>query len=273
MAEIVAAYAASHAPMILAAPQSAPEDQRRHLLDAFARLRADFERARPDAVIVFANDHFTNLFFDRVPPFLVGVAAAHLGPVEDWLGRERRRVPGAPALARWLVEYGSEQGFDLAFSEEVRLDHGIMVGLEFLDPEGRVPVVPLLQNCSIDPMPAPRRCYELGRLLRRAVEAFPGGERVALVGQGGLSHWVGTARMGDINVDWDRYVLDLLAAGRAEEIAGWSRAAIEVAGNGAHEIRSWLTLAGAMAGRTAEVLAYEPVVAFVTGMGVVRYSP
>ena len=116
-------------------------------------------------------------------------------------------------------------------------------------------------------------CPGCGRLLRRAVEAFPGGERVALVGQGGLSHWVGTARMGDINVDWDRYVLDLLAAGRAEEIAGWSRAAIEVAGNGAHEIRSWLTLAGAMAGRPAEVLAYEPVVAFVTGMGVVRYSP
>ena len=272
MAEIVAAYAASHAPMILAAPETAPDEQRRNLYDAFARLREDFERASPQAVIVFANDHFTNLFFDCVPPFLAGIGEFHEGPVEDWMRVEKRRVPGAPALGRWLVDYGSEQGFDFAFSEEVRLDHGIMVGLEFLDPAGQVPVVPIIQNCSIDPMPAPRRCYELGRFLRRAVEAYPGVERVALLGQGGLSHWVGTARMGDIDVEWDRRVLDLLTSGKAEQVAGWSREAIESAGNGAHEIRSWLTLAGAMEGRPAEVLAYEPVAAFVTGMGVLRYE-
>ncbi len=272
MAEIVAAYAASHAPMVLAAPETAPDEQRRNLHGAFARLRDDFERARPDVVIVFANDHFTNLFFDRVPPFLVGIGAHHTGPVEDWLGVEKRDVPGAPALARWLVENGSDEGFDLAFSEEVRLDHGMMVGLEFLDPASRVPVVPIVQNCSIDPMPSPRRCYDLGRFLRRSIEAYSGAERVALLGQGGLSHWVGMARMGDINADWDRQVLDLLRAGKAEQIAAWGREQIEAAGNGAHEIRSWLTLAGAMEGRQAEVLAYEPVAAFVTGMGVLRYT-
>ena len=132
MAAIVAAAIASHAPLILSAPESAPDDQRRALFDAFARLRADFEAAQPQALIVCANDHFTNLFFDNVPPFLVGIAAHHEGPVEDWLGVEKRRIPGAPALGRWLVEQGSEQGFDLAFSEEVRLDHGIFVGLQFL---------------------------------------------------------------------------------------------------------------------------------------------
>src|SRR5215204_3594204 len=250
MAAIVAAAIASHAPLILSAPESAPDDQRRALFDAFARLRADFEAAQPQALIVCANDHFTNLFFDNVPPFLVGIAAHHEGPVEE----------------------GSEQGFDLAFSEEVRLDHGIFVGLQFLDPEGRVPVVPLVQNCSIDPMPAPRRCYEFGRFLRRALEAFPGLERVAMLGQGGLSHWVGTARMGEINDAWDRRVLDLFVRGEAGAVAGWSRDQIEEAGNGAHEIRSWLTLAGAMEGRPAELLAYEPVAAWVTGMGVLRYA-
>ena len=272
MAQIVAAYAASHAPLILSAPEAAPDEQRRNLYDAFARLREDFERARPEALIVFANDHFTNLFFDNVPPFLVGIAEQHTGPVEDWLGVEKRRVPGFPNFARWLVEQGSEQGFDLAFSEEVRFDHGIMVGLEFLDPEGRVPVVPIVQNCSIDPMPAPRRCYELGRFLRRAAESFPGVERVALLGQGGLSHWVGMARMGEINDAWDRRVLDMLVRGEGELVAGWSHEQIEEAGNGAHEIRSWLTLAGAMEGRPAELLAYEPVAAWVTGMGVLRYA-
>jgi aromatic ring-opening dioxygenase catalytic subunit (LigB family) len=273
MAQIVAAYAASHAPILTAAPESAPKEQLRNLSAAFAQLREDFARARPEAVIVFANDHFTNLFYDRVPPFLVGIAERHEGPVEDWLRIEKRWVTGHPDLARFLVEQGSEHGVDLAFSEELELDHGIMVGLHFLDPEGHVPVVPLIQNCSIDPMPAPRRCYALGRYLRRAVEAYQGVERVALLGQGGLSHWVGMAGMGRINDTWDRHVLDLLAKGRGAEIATWSREQIEVAGNGAHEIRSWLTLAGAMEGTAkAEVLAYEPVASFVTGMGVMRYT-
>ena len=39
-----------------------------------------------------------------------------------------------------------------------------------------------------------------------------------------------------------------------------------------HEIRSWLTIAAAMDGRSAEVLASEPVAAWVTGMGVVRFA-
>ncbi len=272
MAEIVAAYAASHAPLILSAPEAAPDEQRRNLYDAFGRLRQEFERSRPEALIVFANDHFTNLFFDRVPPFMVGIADHHVGPVEDWLRVEKRRVPGAPALGRFLVEYGSDQGFDFAFSDEVRLDHGIMVGLELLDPKGSVPVVPIVQNCSIDPMPSPRRCYELGRFLRRAIEAYSGAERVALLGQGGLSHWVGMARMGEINSDWDRDVLTMLTSGRGEELAAWNGEQIEAGGNGAHEIRSWLTVAGAMEGHTAQLLAYEPVAAFVTGMGVMRYE-
>lgn len=272
MAEIVFACAASHAPLILAAPEAALPEQRENLDRGWARLRDAFEAARPQAIITLANDHFTNLFFDRVPPFLVGIAAEHTGPVEDWLGIEQRQVPGAPALARHLVEHTSEHGVDLAFSEDLRLDHGVMVGLHLLDPEGRVPVVPILQNCSIDPMPALPRCLALGRALRGAVEAFTPIERVAIVGQGGLSHWVGEARMGDINDAWDRQVLDLFAQGNALSIAGWDRAAIDAAGNGAHEIRSWLTVAAAVEGCPAEVLAYEPVHAWVTGMGVVRFG-
>lgn len=272
MARIVVACAVSHAPLILAAPEAAPAEQRENLARAWEQLRAEFEAADPQAIITLANDHFTNLFFDRVPPFLVGIAAEHTGPVEDWLGIEQRQVPGAPALGRHLVAHASEHGVDLAFSEDLRLDHGVMVGLHLLDPAGRVPVAPILQNCSIDPMPALPRCLALGRALRGAVEAFTEIERVAIVGQGGLSHWVGEARMGDINAAWDRRVLDLFAQGNALTIAEWDRAAIDAAGNGAHEIRSWLTVAAAVDGRPAEVLAYEPVHAWVTGMGVIRFG-
>ncbi len=64
-----------------------------------------------------------------------------------------------------------------------------------------------------------------------------------------------------------------MATGRADEALKLSDADVEAAGNGAHEIRSWLTVAGAMEGSRARVLAYEPVEAWCTGMGVASYIP
>jgi hypothetical protein len=78
--------------------------------------------------------------------------------------------------------------------------------------------------------------------------------------------------MGRINEAFDRWLLDRLAAGRAEELLALTDADVERAGNGAHEIRSWLTVAGAVPGRPARVLAYEPVAGWVTGMGVLTYA-
>jgi len=144
--------------------------------------------------------------------------------------------------------------------------------LHFLNPGWRIPVVPIVQNCGVAPMPTLGRCYRLGAMIGRAVEAWPARARVALIGAGGLSHWVGMPGMGRINQEFDRWFLDRLARGQAEEVLALTDAEVERAGNGAHEIRSWLTVAGARAGRRARVLAYEPVAAWVTGMGVITYD-
>ena len=104
------------------------------------------------------------------------------------------------------------------------------------------------------------------------MDAWPVPQRVALIGTGGLSHWVGMPGMGRINADFDRWFLDRLSTGRADDVLSLTDAKLEEAGNGAHEIRSWLTVAGAVGGKPARVLVYEPVSAWVTGMGVVTYS-
>src|SRR3546814_6774126 len=67
-----------------------------------------------------------------------------------------------------------------------------------------IPVVPIIQNCSVAPMPSLGRCYRLGAALRRAIEAWPNPARVALIGAGGLSHWVGMPGMGRVDTDFDR---------------------------------------------------------------------
>ncbi len=272
MAELVAAVAASHAPLITAAPESADPGQRERVYAGMAALRQELERARPDALIICSNEHFTNFFLDNFPPFCIGVGEQHVGPAEDWIRIPRGRLPGHPALGRWLVERAYAEEFDPAFSEDLCLDHGIMTVLHFLSPGWRVPVVPIVQNCGVAPMPSLGRCYRLGGALRRAIEAWPSPARIALIGAGGLSHWVGMPGMGRIDADFDRWFLDRLAAGRVEEVLALSDAELERAGNGAHEIRSWLTVAGAVPGKAARVLAYEPIAPWVTGMGVVTYG-
>lgn len=272
MAELVAAVAASHAPMLTAAPDTAEPGQRERVYAAMAALRRELEAARPDALVICSNEHFTNFFLDNFPPFCIGVGDRHVGPAEAWLRIPRGPVPGHPDLGRWLVERALAEDFDPAFSEDLCLDHGIMTVLHLLDPERRIPVVPIVQNCAVAPMPSLSRCYRLGTVLRRAIEAWPGSARVALIGAGGLSHWVGMPGMGRINAEFDRWFLDRLAAGRVEDVTALTDAEVERAGNGAHEIRSWLTVAGAVAQKRARVLAYEPITAWVTGMGVITYA-
>ncbi len=271
MAEIVAAFAASHAPLIVAAPEAADPGSKERLYAAMGRLRRALEDARATAIVICSNEHFTNFFLDNFPPSCIGIGDSHLGPVEGWLGVPKATVPGHRALGTWLVERAIAAEFDQTFSEELRLDHGIMTVLHFLTPRMQLPIVPIIQNCAVAPMPTLRRCWSFGAFLRRAIEAWPAGERVALVAAGGLSHWVGMPGMGRINAEFDRWFLNLMAEGHAEEALDLSDAEVERAGNGAHEIRSWLTLAGAMGQRPARVLAYEPVPEWATGMGVLAY--
>jgi aromatic ring-opening dioxygenase catalytic subunit (LigB family) len=273
MAELVAAFVASHAPLITANPESAEQGQKERIHDAMRRLHEELVAARPTALVICSNEHFTNFFYDNLPPFCVGVADGYQGPVETWLRVPQGRVPGQPELGQWLVKEALEHDFDLSFSHELRLDHGMMTVLHFLTPAMDVPVVPIIQNCAVKPMPTLRRCYQLGQELRRAVQAWDApGERVALVGAGGLSHWVGLPQMGQLNEEFDRWFLQLMAEGRAAEALSLTEEQIETAGNGAHEIRSWLTIAGAMGDRPAEVLAYEGIQAWSTGMGAVTYG-
>ena len=273
MAELVAACVASHAPLITANPESADGGQKDRIHGAMYRLAEELRAARPTALVICSNEHFTNFFYDNMPAFCVGLGERYRGPVEEWLRVEQGWVPGQAELGRWIVDQALAHDFDLSWSQELRLDHGMMTVLHFLTPEMSLPVVPIIQNCAVKPMPTLRRCYQLGRELRRAIEAWDApGQRVALVGAGGLSHWVGLPEMGRINEEWDRWFLDLIATGRAEEAIALSEAEVEAAGNGAHEIRSWLTVAGAMAGQGARVLAYEPIHAWCTGMGVATFS-
>lgn len=266
MGGIVAGMAAIHAPMMANAPELAPAAQRERVFGAFRALGASLREARPDLLLVVANDHFNNFFLDNMPAFCLGIGEAGEGPMEWWMPLQRRRIPIHQPFARALLRAAVAEGFDLAFSEKLRLDHSVMLPLQLMGAPD-VPIVPLLQNCFIDPMPTPRRCLALGRLIRQVAEAGPW--RVAVLGTGGMSHWVGVPRMCEVNEAFDRRVLDLISRGDAEGLAGLTDPEIEAAGNGAHEIRNWITAVGATPGHKGRTLAYEVVPPWVVGAGVV----
>jgi hypothetical protein len=90
---------------------------------------------------------------------------------------------------------------------------------------------------------------------------------VAVLGSGGLSHWPGMAAMGRINTQWDRAFLAALAAGDLDRWLQQTPAEVMAGGgNGGLELNNWVFSAGAAGNHGGEVLYYEPIAPWVTGM-------
>jgi hypothetical protein len=272
MAEIVLAYCSSHAPMMAAAKESASEEQRRNFFGALDHIRQTATERGVQACVVFSNEHFTNFFLENFPQNCIGVGERNWGPTEAWLPIDKAWVPGHPELADHIVRSTLRAGFDPAFSHLLELDHGVMTVYHELDESMKLPLVPIVQNCAVEPLMPVRRCYEFGKAVGDAVRSFDGLERVAVVGAGGLSHWIGTPRVGDIEEEFDRWFLDRLEQGEVDDLLDLPDEEIELAGNGAHEIRSWLSVAGAAAPARARTLAYEPIYPWITGMAVSEFQ-
>jgi len=269
---IVTAFAASHAPGITGWPENAPPDQAQRFLEGFKSLHGRLTSARPELLIVLTPEHWVNFFLNNMPAFCLGIGESFNGPIEEtaWLKVPKATLPGAPRQARALFDAMSQE-IDIAFSEELSLDHGAMVPLHFLTPQMNVPIIPIIMNCLTHPLPPLSRCYRLGQVLGDIVRGWP--ERVAIVATGGLSHWPGTPQAGKINVDFDRKFLQAMIEGATEEFTRYTDMEIESqAGPGAHEIRPWLAAAGAARNAKAEVITYEPVQAWATGCGLVAFD-
>jgi hypothetical protein len=271
MATLVAACMTSHAPNMTATPAAAPE-QRARFLAGLGEMRKRLIAARPDLVIMFVNDHVQNFFYDNLPAYCVGVGATHWAPrgAATFLKIPQRQVPGAGAWGKALLAAGLEAGFDLAVSHDLEFWDDVSVPAHFLMPEGTLPILPVLTNCVAPPLPTPKRSWALGQFVRRFIDERPGPERVALIATGGISHWIGVPNTGHINPEWDRWVLDAIADGRGEELAGLTWDQIERdGGNGGQEIRNWISVLAAVPGVKGEVLAYESVKEWLTGCGAV----
>lgn len=267
MSKVVAAMTTVHAPFITGLPQLAPDDQREIVYEGFTRLRTNLADARPDVIVVLSSEHITNILSTNVPPFCVGIGASHACLPEFKL--PDTKVSGEPEFARAFVEYAYQNGFDVAHSAELNLDHGVGLPLHLLRPEGDIPVVPVLQNTIWSPMHSAARAYDFGQLLRAFIDQDSTNLRVALIGAGGISHWVGNSRHGDLNADFDEWFIGRLLAGDLEALRAMTQTQIDEGGDGANEIRSWISVAAAMSDCRVETVVEER---FIPGWNVGGYQ-
>ena len=254
----------SHGPGMRARADRADPAVRDPFFATLDRLRERLEKARPDAIMVVAAEHFANFFMNNMPAYCIGMAEDYEGPIEDpeWLRIPRRTIPGNPDLSRRIIGKVMER-VDVAYAEEWKFDHGIMVPLSFLTPGFDLPIIPANINCQGPPLTPLSRAYEFGRAVRQACDAVP--ERIALVGTGGISHWPATPNSGKINVEWDREFLRRWTRNDRSALTSYSdQETLRDAGQGGFEIRTLVAVAGACEGSSGEVWFCEPIPIFAT---------
>ncbi len=273
MADIVMAYSASHAPMMTADPGSAPPDKAERFFGALTKVRDLCKEKEVQAIVMVTGEHFTNFFLDGLPQVAIGLDDAHLGPKEVWLQVPKKMVPSNAGLAAHITASLIEQGQQPALSYGMAVDHGFMTVYYWLDPEMQLPMIPIVVNCTTPPLMTVQQFHDFGVALGNAIRSYTGLERVALVGGGGLSHFVGEPRVGDIDEEFDNWFLNQLAKGDISEILSLPNDELAEAGNGTGEVRAWVAVHGAMGDQPADVLDYEAIYEWINGMGVVLYDP
>jgi len=280
----IALLCTSHGPLMLRDPEHA---QGRQFRAAFAQAQDFVRRFDPELVVFFGSEHRRTLQ-DIVAPFTVFCTARGYGDFETSDGPYA--IPAELATA--LLDALADADIDAAHGEDAKLDHGFGLTMgELFGANDALPVLPLLINCVNPPMPTMRRSRALGSAVGRFLRTLD--KRVLVLASGGLSHSPVTltrenqkkseaervyrppdyieAAGRKINPDWDTSFLAALRAGDWATLERLSVDEIESAGVGANEVRTWI--AAAAAAQPASLHTdYEPVPAWITGMGI-AYGP
>ena len=251
MARILGAVASSHTPTIGFAldthkerdPAWAP------IFEGYKPVQRWLADKQPDVLLMIFNDHVTSFFFDHYSHFALGIGDSYAPADEGGGPRALPPVRGHAALSHHIAAGLVADEFDLSYFQDKPLDHGCFSPLSMLwphEPAWPGPIVPLQIGVLEFPIPSARRCYRLGRSLRKAIESYPEDLKVVLVATGGLSHQVHGERCGFNNTEWDEKFLELIERDpvRLTEMTHAEYATL--GGVEGAEVIMWLVMRGAL---------------------------
>jgi 2,3-dihydroxyphenylpropionate 1,2-dioxygenase len=314
MAQVVAAFGVSHAAIMLRAWERAPTAQKEAVGAGFKAIRERLYAARPDTLLLIGNDHFNSFFLESMPAYCLGVGASCRGHGDGGLPAYEMKIdqPLAEELLEGLLHSGFAPAFstDLRVDHSFITPLHLLTEREFaivpLFQNCNAPPQPTLQSCFelgralrrlIDgsamasrvavigtgglshqiPTPNWRDLARSGERPARLEQMTHGGKRFDPVIRQAIAEevnqWSREGR-GFINEKFDRFVLELMAAGKYQELSGYSTEQIErEGGNGAQEIRNWMTMLGLVSERRAEIIFYQAVVPWLTGVAGIALAP
>ncbi len=211
--------------------------------------KAWFREHTPDVIVLVFNDHATAFSLDMIPTFAIGCAAEYQPADEGWGPRPVPKVIGHPELAAHIAQSVIQDDFDLTIVNRMDVDHGLTVPLSLLCGQPQAwpcPVIPFAVNVVQYPVPSGRRCFELGKAIRKAVRSFDAPLDVQVWGRGGMCHQLQGPRAGLINREFDNAFLDQLIADPAGLAAKPHIDYVREAGSEGIELVMWLIARGAM---------------------------
>ncbi|HET7901988.1 MAG TPA: class III extradiol dioxygenase subunit beta [Candidatus Nanopelagicales bacterium] len=278
MARITAGLTTSHVPAIGAAVDlgKTEEPYWQPVFAGYEWTKKWADAEPPDVVILVYNDHASAFDLSLIPTFALGTAESFPPCDEGYGPRPVPVVQGHPELAAHLAQSLILDEFDLTLVNDLAVDHGLTVPMSLVygQPEAwPTRVIPLAVNVVQYPPPTGKRCFDLGKAIRRAVESYEEDISVQVWGTGGMSHQIQGARAGLINQEWDARFLDLLIDDPDAAAAIPHIEYLRETGSEGIEMVMWLIMRGALGDRVEELHRFYHVPASNTAVGHLVVQP
>ncbi|MSP39635.1 MAG: extradiol ring-cleavage dioxygenase [Deltaproteobacteria bacterium] len=199
MAQIVSIIGITHNPFmprLFKQPQQPPGAAK--VKERIAMMREKLAEAKVDVLVCIGNDHLHQFFMDNMPAFMIGKMEQYDGIFYDEereFGLPKYKLQGDLDVSDAIMEGAFDRGVDFSYSNELTIDHSIVVPMMFVRPEMDIPIVPILTNCIAPPMPRPKRYFEVGKALRAAIDSLPTNKRIGVLVSGHLSLEIGGPKM------------------------------------------------------------------------------
>ncbi len=251
MARITASVYTSHVPAIGAALDlgKTQEPYWQPVFKGYDFSKQWMKDNKPDVIFLVFNDHATAFSLEMIPTFAIGTAASYKPADEGWGPRPVPTVSGHPELASHIAQSVIQDDFDLTIVNKMDVDHGLTVPLSLMCGQPQqwpCPVIPFAVNVVQYPVPSGRRCFNLGRAIRKAVESYDEDLKVHVWGTGGMSHQLQGPRAGLINKAFDNAFLDRLISDPDALASVPHIDYVREAGSEGIELVMWLIARGAM---------------------------
>jgi OH-DDVA oxygenase len=272
----------------LAKQATLPERTRRKdaCTAAIERMADIFAATAPDVAVIFGNDQNELFLDDLMPAFTIfngetiwnepasedqaakmapGIHAAEAGHNPP----AYTEYPGLPALADHLIRAATADQFDIARADKLPehpghwnsgIGHAFGFVYRQIMRDKVIPHVPVITNTFFPPnQPTAQRCFDLGRSVGRAIKAWNSDKTVAIIGSGGMSHFV-------IDEDFDRLILDAIDTRDGEKLCAIGEDWFQ---SGTSELKNWIAAAGALfeTELTGGLIGYQPCYRSEAGTG------